>query len=142
VSYGDPDIDNGSEEVANDGGFTVTAVVTLPCAECGTELKQTEAEYSGETTCPGCEANLAATATKSEDPETEDQLEHDFEITDTEVDIELDYKTLVGKNGKKLKTTIPVYKVNFTVKFKCNLCGSEWQETETIELTTGDFEEV
>jgi hypothetical protein len=126
VSFGEGEVEVQSEELDDDGTATLEVSLTLPCGDCGTELKGTtfdvelnfEAEHQ-------CEVTTDV---------TEGPLFKDLEVGD----VEADQRTQTTHYNKKKKAQVPssprywvnYYGVSGSASATCCGCG----EVITLEF--------
>lgn len=125
VSYADPEAEVESEELIS-GEVCIEVRVSLPCAECSTELKEAYLTYEETVECPNC------------------GKEHLDELSMEEVDAagqEIYEDAFSEKTGKKLKHQKKFYgaEVNFTIH--CDKCGESEQHTGYVQELPESFEE-
>lgn len=126
VSYDEPEVEIQSEDIDDDGYVSAEIQVSLPCAECGTVLKEAYLEFNENYTCPECD-----------NTEELELVNFDASATDRYEDTD--------RHGKKIKNPRYMkhyYGADLTIELKCPKCKHEWTESDLVEEQASGFEEV
>ncbi len=161
VSYDEPQATVESEEVSDEGLVSIEVRLVLPCAECGTELKETtfNFEIDLEHTCPEgdqiCECghrrsshtpicSFSGMCKCSEYREKEARFEVELEDPETTEE----YRPRFATNKKREQKPIPMryqkhfYGVSVSGTAICNKCEEEIPFDDKDDVQASGMEEL
>lgn len=121
---------NGEVSVAEDGQITADIRLIRNCADCSTELKDTNLDLEGKV--------------ETEEP-CKDGTEHSWELDEEGEPEPYDRAQTTDKNGKPIKSSRYIKTfigVELTVGVKCTVCGTEVEVTLKDEVPAGSFDEL
>jgi len=141
VSFGEPDVEVESSEVGDDDTVTAEVRVTLPCAECGEELKERFFTVDGQIDHL-CEFPLVIAKLTKEaggDPAKVGTDEVDTAVADREFDIlEATAEPLDRMQGKSKR----FYGATVTWEVVCGACDTPITVTADDEEEAAAFDSV
>jgi phage FluMu protein Com len=144
VSYEEPEVEEDSCDVSG-SEVEASVIVTLPCAECGTSLKQYTFELN-EGIEHECTPELYASHSKGLDDSEiigwDDEAEYEVENSDSwESTDRYENKTPKGKIITNPRYMKHYYGVTGTVTVKCLKCGEIIAVELSDEAQASEFEE-
>lgn len=141
VSYGEATTEILDESI--DGGtFSCSVRIVLPCAECGTELKECILEFEQEIDheCP-----VEKNESQDEQSSAFEDTTYELEIDDPELIEDYRPKTRKLKNGTEKPVPFRYQKHYFGVSISgkaiCNRCGAEIEIDVSQDEQSSAFEE-
>lgn len=153
VPFDEPvvEVESFEETLEEDDHLTAEVSVTLPCGECGEELKQAILEISEplpEHICQVSDVLKAMLKRGSTDPtpeEVDTEIDHrSFEVTTCEAE---PFERVQETDSKGKKITNPRYAKHYygaqvTWNATCSACGAVTTVTAPVEEQASSFEEV
>jgi hypothetical protein len=158
---GEPEVEVDSFDVS-DTSLTADIQLNIPCANCGSELKQgslsfeTELdaeEHDGECEISDPDTGQPVTLESDEDRFRElADSDRFFEISDVDAQVSDDYRpstmTKTLKDGTVKTKTVPMryrthyYDVTVTFSVRCAACGSDMEVIAEDSLSASELEEA
>lgn len=125
-----------------DGNITGSVRVVLPCAECGTELK--EQEFDVDIDCKDFH-DCAADEPEGGWSEDEEQFSLQDEQADFLTDVRTEYWDKKAKKYRPIKNSrymTTYYGASLAFTVKCNRCEEEFEVTEELKDSASSFSEL